>query len=228
METITVGGIQVKIVRKRVKNMYLRLNKDNQAVISAPVNITFEMVKNFALSKEEWLKKAISRMADKNNNESLFCDGEERTLFGKKYILHLDTTKEKGYYFRGNDLVLCVGENSSIDSRRKALAKVYREVMEEVLPENAELCQKKCGLYAEEWRIKDMKTRWGSCNTKEKRIWINLWLVEKNPICLRAVIYHELAHLRYLGHNKAFYKYLHEICPDYDQAERLLKNGPAR
>ena len=223
MEYIEVSGIKIDIVRKKIKNMYLRVTKERKAVISAPYFISDEEIQKFVYLKEEWLKKAMSKERNLMHNFSTFEEGEERTLLGKKYVLHIDTTKESGYYFKGNDLVLCVGDNSTVESRKKALVKVYREAMEEILPEIAERCQKSCGINAKEWRIRDMKTRWGSCNTREERIWINVWLVEKNPMCIKAVVYHELAHLRCLGHNKAFYKLLDEIYPEYREAEKMLK-----
>ena len=223
MEYIEISGIKIDIIRKKIKNMYLRVTKDKKVVVSAPIFVPDEEIQKFVYSKEAWLKEAISREKTLNINYSTFEEGEERTLLGKKYILHIDTTKEEGYYFKGNDLVLCVGENSTIETRKKALVKVYREAMEQILPEIAERCQEESGIRAKEWRIRDMKTRWGSCNTKEKRIWINVWLIEKNPMCIRAVVYHELAHLRCLGHNKAFYKLLEEICPEYREAEKQLK-----
>ena len=163
------------------------------------------------------------REKQRRENLSAFEEGAERTLLGKKYVLHIDTTKSRGYYFLGNDIVLCVGQNGTLEKVRKALAVVYRDAMNEILPDLAKKCQDKCGIYAQEWRVRDMKTRWGSCNTKEKRIWISLWLVEKPVECIEAVIYHELAHLRVKGHNREFYELVERICPEYRSAEAMLK-----
>ena len=154
-----------------------------------------------------------------------YSEGEIHTFLGGKYTLHIDTDKKKGYYFKGSDIFLCVGENSTAQARKKALANVYRDVLCEILPECTEECQNKCGLYASEWRVRDMKTRYGSCNTKTKRIWLSVWLIEKPIECIEAVIYHELAHLKVRGHNKEFYSLLESICPNYRQAERKLKNN---
>jgi predicted metal-dependent hydrolase len=40
-----------------------------------------------------------------------------------------------------------------------------------------------------------MKTKWGSCNAKARRIWLNLELIKKPPACLEYVVVHELTHL---------------------------------
>lgn len=224
MERIIVDGITVKVMKKKIKNMYLRINKKREVVVSAPLFLSDREIEQFVFSKAEWLKEALMRTEKRVVAVPSFDDGEERCLLGKKYVLHTDTSREKGYYFDGNDIVICVGKKSTAESRKKALAEVYRKIMEQILPDMAEECQNSSGLYANEWRVRDMTTRWGSCNTKEKRIWISLWLIEKPIECIKAVIFHELAHLKVRGHNKQFYAQLEKICPYYKQAEKILKN----
>lgn len=224
MNYVEVDGITVKVVKKRIKNMYLRIDKNGQAVVSCPIFLADYEIERFVKSKSFWLKEAMSRVGQKKSVGLTFDEGEEHTLFGRKYVLHIDTNRSSGHYFEGNDIVICVGENSTVESRKKALAEVYREIMEQILPEMASKCQASSGLYANQWRVRDMKTRWGSCNTKERRIWISLWLVEKPIECINAVIFHELAHLKVRGHGKDFYAFLNAICPNYDKADRILKN----
>lgn len=223
MDKLTFGGIEVKVVKKRIKNMYLRINKNGEIVVSAPIFLPDSAIEGFVFSKYEWIKSALNRVQNKQKQKRLYDEGEEYFLMGKKSVLHTDTTRKNGYYFRGNELVICVGENSSVESRRKALAAFYRDGMKELLTDIFEKCQEKSGLYANEWRIRDMTTRYGSCNIKEKRIWISLWLMEKPPECIEAVVYHELAHLKVKGHNKDFYELLLKFCPDYWNIHKLMK-----
>lgn len=74
-----------------------------------------------------------------------------------------------------------------------------------------------------EFRIKNMKTRWGTCNIRDKRIWLSLSLAKKPPICLEYVIVHELSHLYEKGHNKRFYTILDSYFQGRKEAESLLK-----
>ncbi|MBR6681838.1 MAG: M48 family metallopeptidase [Clostridia bacterium] len=224
IEEIDVDGIVVKVTRKNIKNINLGVGKNGQPFVSAPYVLPDRFIKEFVLSNKDWLKNAVSIYEQRMNTRAQYQEGEARTFLGKEYILHVDTSRKSGYYFRGNDIVICVGENSTPESRKKALANVYREALNEILPELTEKCQNICGLYASEWHLRDMKTRWGSCNVDTKRIWLSVWLVEKPIVCIEAIIYHELAHLKVRGHNKAFYALLESICPSYRHAEMLLKN----
>ena len=60
-----------------------------------------------------------------------------------------------------------------------------------------------------------MRTKWGTCNTDHKRIWINLQLAKKTPECLAYVVTHELVHLRERNHNEQFQKYMDVFFPEW-------------
>ncbi len=49
-----------------------------------------------------------------------------------------------------------------------------------------------------------MKTKWGTCNTKAKRIWLNFEIVKKPFECLEYIIVHELVHLLERSYNEKF------------------------
>ncbi len=55
-----------------------------------------------------------------------------------------------------------------------------------------------------EWGVKLMKTRWGTCNAKVKRICINLELAKTHPRCLEYIIVHEMVYLIEKNHNERF------------------------
>lgn len=69
-----------------------------------------------------------------------------------------------------------------------------------------------------------MLTRWGTCNSKAKRIWINLQMVEKPLECLEYVILHELTHLKISNHGKDFIAHMDKYMPDWKD-KRTLLNG---
>ena len=125
MEYIEISGIKIDIIRKKIKNMYLRVTKDRKLVVSAPIFVPDEEIQKFVYSKEAWLKEALSGNRTLTKANSTFDEGEERTLLGKTYTLHIDTTKSSGYYFKGNDLVLCVGKNSTIETKIKKALRIF-------------------------------------------------------------------------------------------------------
>ncbi|MBE6642782.1 MAG: M48 family metallopeptidase [Ruminococcaceae bacterium] len=220
MEKLYVFGMELVITRKKIKNLYIRI-KSGKIAVSAPIRMPEGEIIELVKSREAWIKSTAENNKSKQNELS---DGEKISVFGKDYILRLNTERKNGYYFENGSLVLCVGDDISEGAVKKRFIELYRDLLLQILPDVTEKCQKKCGLFANEWRVRDMSTRWGSCNVKEKRIWLSLWLAAKPIECIEATIYHELAHLKVKGHGNDFYKLLLDICPTYRESERILKN----
>lgn len=81
------------------------------------------------------------------------------------------------------------------------------------------------GVQTKERRVRTMKTRWGSCNIVEKRIWLNACLSNYPAECLEYVIVHELCHLLERGHNARFYGFVESCLPDWKKRRKILKDG---
>ena len=71
----------------------------------------------------------------------------------------------------------------------------------------------------DEFGIKKMKTKWGSCNIKAKRIWLNLELAKKERHYIEYIIVHEMVHLLERHHNDRFIAYMDRFIPQW----RFLK-----
>lgn len=70
--------------------------------------------------------------------------------------------------------------------------------------------------------IRQMKTRWGSCNVKTCHINLNLALYEKAPECLEYVVIHEMCHILEPSHNQIFWAHVARYCPEWKQVKRRL------
>ncbi len=68
---------------------------------------------------------------------------------------------------------------------------------------------------ANEYGIRKMHTKWGTCNTEAKRIWLNLELAKKPVECLEFIIVHELVHVLERSHNEAFVNYMNQFMPKW-------------
>ena len=92
----------------------------------------------------------------------------------------------------------------------------------------------KCAAAIERWQplvgrrcsgfsVRDMKTRWGSCNTQTGHLNFNLKLLDFPQECLDYVVVHELCHLWVPGHSKAFWAQVERVCPDYRRVRKELR-----
>ena len=89
----------------------------------------------------------------------------------------------------------------------------YRAELKKRVPAIIEKWEAKIGVQSNEFGIKKMKTKWGTCNTEAKRIWLNLELARKPLICLEYIIVHELIHLIERSHNQRFVNLIDKFMP---------------
>ena len=69
--------------------------------------------------------------------------------------------------------------------------------------------------------FKKMKTRWGSCSSR-RNVNINMYLMHLPAYLIEYVVFHEIAHLVEMGHNKRFWKIIEQKYPDYKEIEDEL------
>lgn len=120
---------------------------------------------------------------------------------------------------------LYVRPNTTTKKRKSILDEWYRAEMKKVIPPLLEKWENKIGVKANNFGVKLMRTKWGTCNIEAKRIWLNLELAKKPLICLEYILVHELVHLLERNHNDRFIKYMNEFMPKWrfhrDELNRL-------
>lgn len=225
-EYLKVNSIEILIRRKPIKNLYLRIEQETlQAVISAPLRIPAADIERFALSKANWLQQKLDFLAKRR---LVFAAqetaGESLWLWGKKYAVRFIPGREKTVITENEVIFSGSIETSSTEKLTTCIDKLYREQLAQQIEKFAAFWQKRLQLTASGWRIRKMKTRWGTCNTFSSMITINYNLVRLPVECLEYIIVHELAHLYEPSHNSRFKNFLTQNLPDWKQRESLLKH----
>ena len=224
---ITVEDIPVEVVRKRMKQMRLAiLPPDGRVRVSAPVGTPQTVIVLFVRSKLNWIRTHQAKLAQlpaPQKNE--YVSGETIFLWGKPYILRLDACGRGGtLVLEGDQAVLRIPDGSTLQQREHCVREWYRAQLKEAVARYLPKWEAITGLRCTGWQSKDMKTRWGTCNTESRRIWLNVQLAKKPAACLEYVILHELAHLKVRNHGPAFKAVLDQYMPDWRQRKQLLND----
>ena len=85
--------------------------------------------------------------------------------------------------------------------------------------------ERRTGLRANGWTVRDMHTRWGSCNTRTHHLNFSLMLATRTDRELDYVILHELVHTVVPGHGRDFYALMDRFMPGWKKIRKALNYG---
>lgn len=213
-----VSGIEIEVIKKNIKNMHLYvLPPMGKVRISAPIKASDESIKLFAIAKVAWIKKQIEKYENQpRQSEREYVSGESHYIWGRRYKLEVRYSNiANNVEIKTNKLILTVRESSSQSQRENVMNEWYRAELKEKLPLIIEKWEDIIGVKVNSFGVKNMVTRWGTCNVKDKRIWINLQLAKKPIKCLDYIVVHELAHLLEKNHTPVFLDYMDKFLPDW-------------
>ena len=221
---IEMDGLTVTLVRKRVKNLNLRINASGEVKVSAPLKFPLDLIHRYLQEKREWIDAHRQRLQTRASTLPLtLTTGELLPFLGHHYELIVYTQpKHHRIEIDNTRLHLFVKDDATFAEKDALLQRWYRIQMINVLPELIQKWEAIIGVQVNAWGVRTMKTRWGSCNTSKKRIWLNLNLIQKPLACLESVIVHELVHLLEASHNKRFYALMSQFMPDWKTYRHYL------
>lgn len=239
---LNVDGLEipVSVVRKRVKNLNLRVRADGTVTLSIPQHLPLARAREFLDRKGEWIAERVRRNIERRPSPDLAGELPDRIpLWGKlvpRDSIHANSGQAVGGQGAGGRAIpgqAASGRDAgdqgapgqtTID--QAALDELYRTEVLRALPDVVERMEARIGVHAARWSVRVMKTRWGSCTPKTGAIRINARLAAYPSDCLEFVVAHELVHLLEPSHNARFHALLDEFCPGNRGIARRLRQQP--
>lgn len=220
--------IECTVIKSKIKNVYIQI-KDGKAILKAPNRITDKLISELLEKRKKWIFENIKRQ---NSKESRIID-----LENKDYLYILDKKlKIKYKYKEDNKIEIKFSEEEclitvpiSLKEDKLLYAKVEKK-LDEYIKEIAktEVMQainrlsKITGLIPKSVTIRKFKRIWGNCSSK-KDIKINQNIVFYSRKEIEYVCLHEIAHLKFMNHQKEFWDYIKKYMPDYKERVKKLK-----
>lgn len=237
MEKLKIGTRIIEYeLHKSSKAKRVSITIKNQKVrVAVPTGFTFDYARKFLEENKDLLLKHLQKQETeiKVIPPKKYVVGEKFLYRGRNYPLVFEecTDSKPSAAFHGSRIVAYIpsgltSENQSILAE-KLIEEWYLEQAKRILPEQVEYYSKTLNIPYNKLKIKDQKTRWGSCSTKGN---LNLnWRIIKAPNPVAAyVIIHELVHIRYMNHSKEFWKTVEQYHPNYRKCKKwLIENSNA-
>ena len=232
MKALEINGatLTYHIIRKPVKNVNMRVKNDGVIYVSANKSVTCEYIEELLVQRMNFFLSAIAKIEASSLIKS---DASVMRYLGKTYEVEIAVNSFEKTELNGNKIIIATkGPSLSDDEilfriRRwqgDRCMEMYKSVNEEVYRDfikHSYPVPHAC-VY-----IKEMKTRWGSCNARDGKISMNLKLIELPEECVYAVFYHEYMHFIHNNHSADFHNALNAIFPDYEVCDRILKEKNA-
>lgn len=227
---LDVNGLAVDVVRKRIRRINLTVYApDGRVRVAGPLRMSDAGVRKIILTRWEWIERHQKRVRERSAKLPAheFVTGENHFYFGQPHRLEVIEIVGRGPSSFGvkiedSTIVLTVPAGASRAVREKILLDGYRDLLRERAPVVLARWEEVVGVEAMTWGIKRMKTKWGTCNPRARRIWLSLELAKKPAHCLDYIMVHELTHILEPSHNARFKELMDRFMPDWRNHKKDL------
>ncbi len=227
---ITVNELVVDVVRKDIKHLHLAVYPPAGRVrVAAPLRVNDEAVRLFTIARLGWIKRQQAKFeAQERQSPREYVSGESHYYQGHRYLLNvIYHDGAPSIIIRNNTILdLFARPNSNTAQRERVLTTWYRQRLKEEIAPLIAKWEAITGVQVAAWGVKQMKTKWGTCNIEARRIWLNLELIKKPAHCLEFIIVHEMIHLLERHHNERFVAHMNRFMPLWQYYRQELNREP--
>jgi len=217
---LQLGDIAVDVVLKDIKNVHLSVYPPMGRVrISAPLRMSLDTIRVFAISKLEWIKQQQKRLREQERETPReYLERESHYVWGKRYLLSVtERHRAPAVELKHSRMILTAPAGLDEAGKDDIVAQWYRDQIRAVVPELIAKWEPILAVRVNRVFIQQMKTRWGSCNTCEQTIRLNTELAKKPKECLEYVVVHEMIHLLEPTHNARFVALMDQFMPSWHE-----------
>ena len=230
LRAINYCGLRVEyeFVKKDIKNINIRITPDGSISVSAPSQMPEKKVDSFVEEKAEWIFRKMADVEKRRENmpDDSMYDGKKLFFMGREYTIRITSGKKFEVEIAGDEIII-----SSRYGDENLKAKYIGWLTEKAMPVFEESLDDMLKLVSDyeierpEIYIRNMKSRWGSCNNQKNRIGLNVQLIKADRKCIDQVVLHELVHFIHYDHSSKFYALLGELMPDWKERKEMLEKN---
>ena len=189
---------------RRARRLTMRLDINKRLVkISAPYHVDPSTLRAFLERNQGWLEKQVENRPQSH----IVREGSIIPFRGKDLEVTIRDEAETISLDQAGAIILPRRGEPILRLQRFLIAEASKD-----LRERAERLSAQLGRPFRSLRVRDTKTRWGSCSSKAglnfcwRLIFAEDWVREY-------VVAHEVAHLKHMDHSPAFWSQCQALCP---------------
>ncbi|ARU58136.1 putative metal-dependent hydrolase [Oleiphilus messinensis] len=224
-ETRLPFDYQVRFSRRSTVALHIR---DGEVQVRAPFRTCPDYLHQFVLSKSGWIQEKLELAEQKAAERVQLRDGELVPFRGELYRICVEPSPRFSTRIIGQHLYIT---STSAEAEvvktifaawLKEQAKLHMLPCTEALAERADLQHK-----LRQVRFRKTRSKWGHCSSQGVIQFNWLIMMAPDPV-IQYLIAHEVSHLRYLDHSPRFWQQVEQLCPDYKECRKWLRDNEHR
>ena len=208
-----------KIIRSKRKTLSLTINENAELIIRAPKRLSIEKIQDFINEKENWINR--KKRLIENQIKDVTSNHNKLLYLGNLFPINVEQNASKELFFTGEEFI---ANSIEPDSLSLSIKKWYKNKFKEIALPRVAYFANKHNLMINQVRIKNQKTMWGSCSSKNN-INLNYFLLMAPMGVIDYVIVHELVHTIHRNHSTDFWDSVESIMPEFQEHKRWLKKN---
>ena len=222
------GIVKVKILRKKIKNVHLKVFRSLEVALSVPEAVPDDWIKSFLSERLKWIDDQITKYKKTSGYNNLLDikNGSSTQYLGKDMRIYKEASLSNYVEIDEKRIHLYVIDRYDDELVQKVFNKWWRQTAKDVYQREVDNYYdkviRKYNVDKPTITIKKMKTLWGSCSPQKCKITLNEYLMKANIRCIQYVVLHELTHLLYPNHSSDFYTFMTIHMPDWEERKKQL------
>ena len=208
-----------KVIRSKRKTLSLTINENAELIIRAPKRLSIEKIQDFINEKENWINR--KKRLIENQIKDVTSNHNKLLYLGNLFPINVEQNASKELFFTGEEFI---ANSIEPDSLSLSIKKWYKNKFKEIALPRVAYFANKHNLMVNQVRIKNQKTMWGSCSSKNN-INLNYLLLMAPMGVIDYVIVHELVHTIHRNHSTDFWDSVESIMPEFQEHKRWLKKN---
>ena len=217
MDTVRKAGNTEYILRRNrgQKNLRLHIGSSGEVIVSAPYFASFSEIDGFVINSGPWIAEHVSKVS-----QHTYATGDFVPYLGRK--MSLMVIRGTARYDIVDDKIIVSVPKENIESVKKVIRRMYTETVSDILSDRVPFWCSATGSPVPEFGVNRAKGKWGVCYPSEKRLYLSYMCATLPPQLIDMTVLHEVCHLRYSGHGKAFWNLMKRNMPDLEKRKAGL------
>ncbi|WP_160670277.1 SprT family zinc-dependent metalloprotease [Clostridium sp. C8-1-8] len=224
--------MEYEIVRSKRKTVAIEV-KEDKIIVKCPYRCSKAYIDSVINKNKLWIEQTHKKIMERGEKRLKYVDGQIVYYLGRPYELEFNYDLKNSLQFKQDKFIFTLeaskkGDNTLLEEMAKdMLMNWFRKEAKEYLNKRTFEIADKLGVSVNKVYIKNVKTIWGSCSSKNN-INYNIKLISMPEGVIDYVIIHELCHTLERNHSNKFWALVEKVIPDYKERRNFLNTSSSK